>query len=140
MPRDILEKNTTNCNLWNSWNGNLPKFKAHDNWCNIPEPLQYGTTAGTATVMPGVKISDFRAYHIECPYSESALVNFVREATVSEGALTYNMRELTAGELSVHTATSGTMIRETRGSKHGWLCVDNNCSYYISTGNRYFYI
>ena len=48
--------------------------------------------------------------------------------------------------LSSHTAASGIMVRWSRNAKYGWLCVDDNCSYYSGTasgitasGVRYFY-
>lgn len=139
MPRDPIEK----CSV--SWEdrygttaiGNLPQHNVGQNLCGINYNFD--------EIMDGVVLSDFRVYYKQCPYSTEAPIHYVREAAVINGALTYVTRELGINELEDHTATSGVMIREVRGSKHGFLCVDNLCPYYDGTvpstsGTRYFSI
>lgn len=124
MPRDRSEKQNV------SWedrygttaSGNLSQYKVGDNLCNIDiNNITY----------PDVVASDFRTYHKKCPYSTESLINWTKDSG-----------DLTQGELASHIYTNGIMIREYRGSKRGFLCVDDNCPYYttVSSGNRYFYI
>lgn len=94
----------------------------------------------TISSQPGldwIRISDFRFYHIRCPYYTDTGFHFVPTGTVING--NRGFRELTTGELGSHTASSGIMIRYARSSVYGWLCVDPACPHYISTGQRYFY-
>lgn len=37
-----------------------------------------------------------------------------------------------------HPDTDGTMIMWTRPGSTGWLCLDDNCPYFIDNGVRYF--
>ncbi len=41
---------------------------------------------------------------------------------------------------TVHTTTSGRMAVHNRGGTWGWMCFDDNCAYFIDTGQRYFQI
>jgi hypothetical protein len=94
--------------------------------------------------MDWVGLEDFHFYHIKCPYSIETDFPFVRDW--NRNSPTYWMAIDVSGEATAHTATSGIMIRYSRGSKYGWLCVDPNCPYYNGTvsgavvGTRYFYI
>jgi len=117
--------------------GNLPRYKSDKNPCNIDI---------SKITMPGVELKDFKQYHVKCPYSTQSNYHYVVDT--DRFSPTYKqLKELDASELVDHTVTSGVMIRYSRGSKYGWLCVDDNCPYYNGivsemtiSGTRYFYI
>lgn len=140
----------TNCNDWENLYGttavgNLGQYKIHEcveSVVDLPA-VQSGA--------PWVTIDDFHYYHIKCPYSNydatvsgtaSGSLNWA-QTTVSGNRVLYFVQP---ADRAVHTATEGMMIRFSRGSAHGWLCVDPNCPYYLGTasgtvgGTRYFYI
>ena len=133
MPRSPVEK----CNV--SWenrvgtttSGNLPQFKVGQSVCEVNiENITY----------PDVKLSDFRVYHIKCPYSTQADIHMIRNTTIGDPDY-FKMNVSVSGSLSDHVDTGGIMIRENFGSVYGWTCVDDNCEYYtsVSVGQRYFY-
>jgi hypothetical protein len=137
MPRNPVEKcNVTWENRYGTQHtGNLPQFIANEPWCNIDIDL---------ITMPGITLTDFHFHHIKCPYSTQSAVNYVRDSEI--GSPTYWEMVPTSGSLADHTATSGIMVRWSRGAKHGHLCVDDACPYYLGTasgipysGTRYFY-
>ena len=111
--------------------GNLPQFKATNPGCGID--------VGSITY-PGVRLSDFRFYHIKCPYSTQSSIHLVRNMDIGDPNY-FTMEDASEGPYGLvsHTSTSGVMIKEARGSVWGWVCVDDSCSYYTSTGLRYFY-
>ena len=111
--------------------GNLPQYRTNENPCGV---VMSGIT------MPGVSISDFHYHHIKCPYSTQADIHYVRDN--DPFSPTYGqILTLSGGALTDHATTSGLMIKHNRGSKYGWLCVDDNCYYYttLDVGGRYFY-
>lgn len=115
-----------------TFNGNLPQYKPDDNPCGINID---------AVTMPGVTLADFHYYHIKCPYATQADYHYVRNTNPFD-ANYMQLEQISSGEQTSHTVTSGVMIRYNRGSKYGWLCVDDSCYYYttVSPGSRYFYI
>jgi len=133
MPRNPNSR----CNL--TWHqrygtdheGNLPNYDTGSNPCGV-------NIAGITH--PGVTAADFRYMHKECPYSDTTASGFHLVRDTNPGSATYfqNIELNDPGDLSTHSTTSGIMIKENRGSKYGWMCVDDNCTYYLSTGNRYF--
>lgn len=134
MPR----KPGTRCNLtWENTHGttvsgNLPQYKVGQNNCSVDL---------NAITYPEVKLSDFHYHHIKCPYSTQADSHYIRN--MDKTSLNYfKMEDVSSGPLGLtdHTATNGIMIKESRGHIHGWLCVQDDCPYYISTGKRYFYV
>ena len=103
------------------------------------------TLSGVQAVFPWVGIDDFHYYHIKCPYSTEADIHLVRDTV--KGSSTFWENTNVVSEAAIHTATSGITIRWSRGSKHGWLCVDPNCPFFLGTvsgattgGVNYFYI
>ena len=109
--------------------GNLPQYKVPGNNCNIDMGL---------ITYPDVDLNDFRHYHIQCPYATQASIHLARDVDASSA--TYWQFVDISSTLADHTATQGVMVRDFRGPRQGWLCVDDACPYYISTGKRYFYI
>lgn len=147
MPRNPIAK----CEV--SWedrygtthSGNLPQFIIHECIENTID------IAAVQLVFPWVSIADFSFYHIKCPYTWEPtpvspdvykILHEIRE-TNYPGTITYpywDFKPVPDSDWTVHTATSGIMIRHSRGSKHGWLCVDPACRYYQLYGIPYFYI
>lgn len=115
--------------------GNFPTHKTKE--C-VEDVVDLPTIQAT---FPWVTISDFHFYHFKCPYSNEADtgMNVVRDT--DRNSLTYwqMVTVLPAGRAN-HTSTGGMMIRHARGSKHGWLCVDPVCPYYVTNTTNYFYI
>jgi len=143
MPRNPVDR----CNV--SWedrygttaSGNLSTHKTKECVSNVV------TVSGLAQInmhFPWVGIEDFHYYHMKCPYATEANMHYITDKT--PGSATYWQAIDVSGEVANHTTTSGMMIRFSRGSKHGWLCVDPNCPYYQGTasgsikGRPYFYI
>lgn len=132
-------------------NGNLPEYKTKECVSTvIPETTITGVINSH---FPWVGIEDFHYHHIKCPFSTEAGVHLVKDKDRSSP--TYFMAVDVESSAVSHTVTSGFMIRFSRGSKHGWLCVDPNCPYYNgiasgttisggvafnSSGTPYFYI
>jgi len=139
MPRNPLDR----CDV--SWedrvgttaSGNLPQYKV--GVC-IEDAVDI---VSVQTEFPWVDIRDFHFYHIKCPYATESNWHFVTDNDIT--SLTYWQAIDVSGEAVPHTATSGIMIRDVMGSKHGWSCVDPACPYYLGTaigshkGVRYFY-
>lgn len=123
MPRDVLEKQSVSWSdrFGTTASGNLPQHKLSDGTCSV--------TIGNITY-PGVSAEDFRVNHKLCPYSTESSIHWTKNGEIADG------------DLVSHTDTNGIMLRESRGPRHGFLCVDDNCPYYItvSSGNRYFYV
>lgn len=109
--------------------GNLPQYKVNDNNC--------GVNINNITY-PEVTVGDFRVNHKKCPYANEAFRHRVLDTDPSSPTY-WTVLELDAGELSAHTDTKGIMIKESRGSVHGFVCVDDNCYYYTTYNKRYFY-
>jgi len=112
--------------------GNLSQYKVHDNPCGVDiESLN-------PQLVEDLNINDgsFRYYNMKCIYdSESGIHTYIDKNVLSP---TFG-QPITVSGLALHTVTSGIMVRYNRGSKYGWLCVDDACPYYINTGRRYFY-
>jgi hypothetical protein len=118
--------------------GNLPTHKTKE--C-VSEVV---TLSGVQAEFPWVTIADFHYYHIKCPYSTESPIHYRRD--INRGSATYWQNIDVSAEAITHPTTSGIMIRHSRGSKYGWLCVDPDCPYYKGTasgsvgGSPYFYI
>lgn len=128
--------------------GNLPRYKVNDNPCNIDI---------TKVTMPGVTLNNFKEYHIRCPFdtapSDLYEAHLVRNTNPSSANYWNFEVAVPPHQRAGHTTTSGIMIRWSRGSKHGWLCVDDECPYHkgitvtysgidaviSKPGDRYFY-
>ena len=130
MPRNKVYKCPSSWELGTTASGNLPQFKRLQNLCEVDMSL---------ITYPYIKVSDFHVYHIKCPYSLQAEQHYVRDVDISSPTY-WKQIELAPGDLTDHVDTKGIMIVEHRGPKHGFMCVDNACKYYLDTGNRYFYI
>jgi hypothetical protein len=110
--------------------GNLPQYKANQNLCNVNlSNITY----------PGLRASDFSVYHKKCPYASESFHHRVLDTDPSSPTY-WTVVDLIGGEITSHADTKGIMVRESRGSKHGWLCVDDNCYYYTTNSQRYFYL
>ncbi len=111
--------------------GNLPEYKVGNNPCGV----DVGALDPALVSDLDITGSDFRYYHIRCFYSTDSDINSV----VDLNPLSPTFGQTQAVSPSDHTVTSGIMIKYNRGSKYGWLCVDDACTYYQDTGRRYFY-
>ena len=136
MPRNPVEKCdiTFEDRYGSTTSGNLPTHKTKvciENTVDI---------SAVQDEFPWVSINDFHFYHMKCPYSNEATINYYRD--IDKTSSTYwQMIEVIPAHRTDHTTTSGLMIRHSKGSKHGWLCVDPNCWYYQQPNKRnYFYI
>jgi len=134
MPRNPIKK----CD--SSWedrygttaSGNLPRYKITEcveSVVDLPAVWSGGAT--------WVRYTDFHYYHLKCPYSTESDLHYVRNIDRNDPNF-WEYETLNSGSLAAHTATNAMMIRYVRGSKYGWLCVDPNCPYFVSTGMRYF--
>jgi hypothetical protein len=114
--------------------GNLGQYKVNSNPCGVDIGSLNPQLVDDLDINPG----SFRFYHVNCIYAvESEIHQYTDRSPLSP---TFGQTvTLSGSELDYHTVTSGIMIRYVRGSKHGWLCVDDNCPYYLNTGMRYFY-
>ena len=113
--------------------GNAPRFLATSNPCGVD------VNALNSQLVSDLDIrgSDFRFYHIKCHYSTESDINQI----VDKNKLSPTYGEwVDVSSTASHTVTSGIMIKFNRGSRYGWLCVDDACPYYQDTGRRYFYI
>lgn len=114
--------------------GNLSQYKVNENFYNIDiDALDPGLVSGL-----NIKEDSFRIYHIKCHYATESDVHTVLDRRPLSDTFG-QMIDIDDVEIALHTTTSGVMIKHNRGSKYGWLCVDDDCPYYISTGRRYFY-
>jgi hypothetical protein len=135
MPRNPVEKCdiTFEDRYGSTTPGNLPTHKTKvciENTINI---------SAIQAEFPWVSINDFHFYHMKCPYSNEATINYVRD--IDKASATYwQMLEVAPASRGNHTTTSGLMIKYSKGSKHGWLCVDPDCPYYQLNNRNYFYI
>ena len=135
MPRNPVEKCdiTFEDRYGTTTSGNLPTHRTKvciENTIDI---------SGVQAEFPWVNISDFHFYHMKCPYSNESVVNYVKD--IDPNSSTYwQMVEIVPASRGDHTTTSGIMIRHSRGSKHGWMCVDPDCPYYQVNSINYFYI
>lgn len=114
--------------------GGLPQYNVDENPCGVNVSLLDTQLVNDLNINEG----SFRYYHIKCHHATESTVHDV----LDRGPLSPTFGQIItvpAGEIASHTVTSGIMIKHNIGSKYGWLCVDNNCPYYISTGRRYFY-
>jgi hypothetical protein len=109
--------------------GNLPTYKTKE--C-VSTVISTADLSQIRAYFPWVGIEDFHYYHIKCPFSTEAGMHFVRDSNPTSP--TYFWAVDVEGSAVSHTVTSGIMIRFSRGSKHGWLCVDPNCPYYNGNG------
>jgi len=143
MPRNPLEKKAVS---WESRygttiSGNLPQYKVG---IYIEDVITDSVLNQIQAEFPWVERNDFHYYHKKCPYATESNLHLVRNTAI--GSSTYWQNTDVSGEVKYHTLTSGIMIRHSRGSRHGWLCVDPNCPYYGGTasgsvsGTNYFYI
>lgn len=114
--------------------GNLPQFKATSNPCGV----NVGALNPQLVDQLDITGASFRFYHIKCQYSEASDTHEI----LDRGPLSTTfgqMITIPSSDIDYHTVTSGIMIKHNKGSKYGWLCVDDACSYYQNTGRRYFY-
>jgi len=112
--------------------GRLSQYKVHSNPCGVD------VDALNPQLVEDLNINDgsFRYYNMSCIYATES--DYHQYTDLNPISPTFG-QTITVSGLASHTVTSGTMIRYNRGSKYGWLCVDDNCPYYINTGRRYFY-
>ena len=137
MPRNPIEKceATWHDQYGTTSSGNFPTH-------NTKECIEDTVTIGDVrAVFPWVRLDygDFKYYHFKCPYADEAEINYVRNIDQSDPNY-WNFELVMPGDRAAHTATGGLMIKHSRGSKHGWLCVDPDCPYYISNNNNFFYV
>ena len=143
MPRNPRQKCSQNWTerYGTTISGNLPQYKTKECVSNV---ITVSGLAQIQTYFPWVGIEDFHYYHIKCPYSTESTIHYIMDRNPASS--TYWQSIDVSSEAISHTVTSGFMIRYSRGSKHGWLCVDPNCPYYLGTasgslrGRPYFYI
>ncbi len=111
--------------------GNLPQHNATSNPCGVDvSSLNQGLVSDL-----DIRARDFRYHHVKCFYSAEATLHEVVD--LNPLSATYGQSQTVS--TAAHTVTGGIMIRFNRGSKYGWLCVDDNCPYYTDNGRRYFY-
>jgi len=114
--------------------GNLSQFNAANNPCGVVvADLNPQLVADL-----NIKDSSFRFYHIKCQYSDASGTHEILDRNISSPTFG-QMITIPPGEIDYHTVTSGIMIKHNKGSKYGWLCVDDACPYYQNNGRRYFY-
>ena len=125
--------------------GNLPQYLVNENPCEVD--------VAAVLAQPGINgvyeidNSTFRYYHIKCPFSNESTHHYILDRNIYSPTFGQSL-EIVPSQRSSHTVTQGIMIKDVRGSKYGWVCVDNNCKYYIgnptifggtTSGIRYFY-
>jgi hypothetical protein len=126
--------------------GNLSQFKATSNPCGV----DVGALNTKLVDALDIRDSDFRFYHIKCPYSTESDVNVILDRNPGMPGNpnpTFGEYVDVSSNTASHTVTSGIMIKFSRGSRYGWLCVDDACPHYQDNkatrgfvGGRYFYI
>jgi hypothetical protein len=82
---------------------------------------------------------NFKYYHFKCPYATEAEIHYARNNDRNDPNY-WNFELVMPINRASHTATGGLMIKHSRGSKHGWLCVDPVCPYYVTNNTNYFYV
>lgn len=135
MPRNPIEK----CEVtWEERYGTTSSGNFSEN--KTKECVESTITLSTIQAeFPWVGLQDFHYYHFKCPYSNEAEIHYVRD--INRASPTYWSMELVMpGDRANHTATGGLMIKHSRGSRFGWLCVDPVCPYYVSNETNYFSI
>lgn len=125
--------------------GNLPQYLVNDNPCGVNiDAVQAQTGVSGIYEING---STFRYYHIKCPFSNESSYHYILDKNVYSPTFG-QLLEIVPSQRSSHTLTQGIMVKEVRGSKNGWVCLDNSCKYYIgdptifggtTSGTRYFY-
>lgn len=143
-----MPKNPNNCYDVVLSSGNLPKYKVNDNNCNIDI---------SKITMNGVTLNKFRYHHMRCPFDSNPVgideLHMVRNTNPFSSNYWNFEITIPPSQRAYHTTTSGIMAKWSRGSKHGWLCVDDECPYYkgiivtyngvdviiSKPGDRYFY-
>lgn len=143
MPRNPKDRG---CPIGSS--GNLPQYKASQDVCYVDM---------SGITMPGIRRSHFKEYHIRCPFDTYPpgidAAHLVRNENPNSSNYWNFEVAVPPDQRATHTTTSGIMARWSRGSKHGWLCVDDNCPYHSGItvtysgedvvisepGDRYFY-
>ena len=138
MPRNPIKKceTTFEDRYGTTTSGNLPTHKTKVCVSTVITESDLQTIQAEFGVW--ITIADFHYYHIKCPYSTQADYNFVLDTDPSSSTY-WQPLEVPGGSQSDHTTTSGIMIKHSRGSKYGWLCVDPACHYYQNYGKTYFY-
>lgn len=143
MPRSYTDRcNKTWEELYGTTaSGNLPQYKRFD--C-IEEVVDLDAMHLADPTLAWVDIRYFHYYHMKCPYGDYTTLSGVISGSLNWAQTTVSgqrVRQLVEeSDRSEHIYTGGMMIRYSRGSAHGWLCVDPNCPYYHVNGMRYFYI
>lgn len=116
-----------------TYSGNLPQW---ERTVCIEDAIDLATIQND---FPWVKYTNFHYYSKRCPYSNEAALNYTRNITPAD-ANYWELEVVLPGNRSNHTSTVGMMIRHSRGSRHGWLCVDPDCAYYTNNKALYFHI
>jgi len=114
--------------------GNLPQYNAASNPCGV----DVGALNPQLVNQLDIRESSFRFYHIKCQHSYASEVHDILDRYPLSPTFGHVIT-IPAIDIDYHTVTSGIMIKHNKGSKYGWLCVDDNCPYYKNTGRRYFY-
>jgi hypothetical protein len=110
--------------------GNLPDYNVGKCIDNV---ITLAKLTNIQNYFPWVGLEDFHYYHIKCPFSTESNMHYAKD--MDRNSPTYFESVNVEGSAVSHTSTSGIMIRFSRGSKHGWLCVDPNCPYYKGTAS-----
>ena len=141
MPRNPVEK----CNITfedrygSTTSGNLPTNKNECIESLLGDPTISGSNIWQIQQeFDWVTVNDFHFYHVKCPYSNESVVNYVKDTNPNSSTY-WQMVEIVPASRGYHIITSGFMIRHSRGSKHGWMCVDPDCPYYQLNNINYFY-
>ena len=135
MPRNPIEK----CEAtWHDMYGTTSSgnFATHKTKECVEDVIDLPTIQATFS---GVSLQDFHYYHFKCPYADEAEINYVRNIDKTDPNY-WNFELVMPAGRTAHISTGGMMIKHVRGGKHGWLCVDPACSYYITNSRNYFYI
>jgi len=118
--------------------GNLPQYIIHE--C-VETIIDAPTLSGIRDYFPWVNVLDFHFYHIKCPFSSQSYMNYYNKPTIIDNKPDWVLTPvLDYYSITDHLYTRGMMIKYSRGSKHGWLCVDPGCPYYMANNTPYFYI
>ena len=144
MPRNPVERNNVDWEdrYGTTISGNLPQYRDPATSAGVEclEDILYASSpvlSGATnleyiqTIFPWVTFRDFHYFSFRCPYSTESSTHYVRDT--NRQSETYWQMISVSSEAVSHTTTDGLMIRYSRGSKHGWLCVDPICPYYKGT-------
>ena len=140
MPRNPIEK----CEAtWHDQYGTTVSgwFPTHKTKECIEDTIDASALATIQAEFPWIRsdYGDFKYYHFKCPYADEAEINYVRNIDRSDPNY-WKFELVMPADRAAHTSTGGMMIRHTRVSKHGWLCVDPVCPYYVTNNTNYFYV